>query len=285
MISIKRISTLLLVIPMLALTACQERERTDVDGFAADTTMQQLEGFRSDLRAELQQIDQDLSQLEQELAQATDTASMNMETSIADLRRERQEIEQDLMELGQDAERDWVSMRGDLQGRVDELAVDVGRARMKAAATVEEFQSIAQQKLNEIDNKMSGFLAMDGTTTGMRTPETGMTDRTTPQAPERDMTDERLGEGADIAQDQPLPDADGRLGTGETATGVDAEVQEWQEERQQLAQDVQQLNASAEDSFEERKDELADAIADLNAEVRQAVSRMDERSDFVHTGY
>ncbi|HEX7069774.1 MAG TPA: hypothetical protein VF190_03165 [Rhodothermales bacterium] len=270
-----KIALFTLILPMLALTACQ-RTDTDVsiDSAASDSIRQQISAFLSELQSELQQIDSELNEVEQGLAQTGDSLASDLDVNISELRQERQEIETNLQQLSQDATEEWQDTRSDLRRRVDALAVDVSRARMMAAESVDEFKSIAQEELSEIETSINRIesesdMAMNGTTDS-----DGMSD--------------------DMAQDEPLPNAEDQrvdptapgIGDAPMTGGVAEDATQLHEEHQELAQNVEELTAStSDDQFEDRKEELADAIADLNAEVRQAVMRMTEGSDFVQAEY
>jgi hypothetical protein len=274
-----RIALFALILPLTALTACQQTD-TDVsiEGADADSIRQQISAFQGELQTELQEIDNELNEVEQGLTQAGDTLASEMDIDLSELRQERQEIDQNLQQLSQEATEEWHDTRNDIRRRVDALAVDVSRARMKAASSVEEFKSIAQEELSEIETSISRIesesdVAMNGSDDGLND-----------------------GMSEDMAQDEPMPNAEDQRvdptapGIGDApltgGTGVSNDATEWHEEHQELAQDVEELNASAdEDEFEDQKDDLADAIADLNAEVRQAVTRMHEGSDFVQAEY
>ena len=219
-----------------------------------------------------------IHEVEQSLAQAGDTAAAELDIDLADLREERRQIDQRLQELSQETTDQWHDTRSDLRRTVDALAVDVSRARMKAADTVEEFRSIAQEELSEIETHMTRYESENTTMAS----NDGMV---------QDGTDMDAGPN-DMAQDEPMPNAEDQRvdpmapGIGDGLSSQNNDVMQWQEEHQELAQDLEALDANAaEDEFVERKDELADAIADLNAEVRQAVSRMVDGADFVQADF
>ena len=267
-----------LIMPVLVLAACQQPDRDMAsDEVMSDSISQQISSFQSELQSELRQIDNELTEVQQRLSAAGDTLADEMDIDLAELQQERQEIDRNLQEMSQETTDAWQDTRNDIRRRVDALAVDVSRARMKAADSVEEFKSIAQEELSEIETNMTRYESES-----MASNE-GMT----PGSPDMDAGPD------DMAQDEPMPNAEDQrvdpmapgIGDGRVMTDNN-EVTQWQEERQELAQDIESLDAStADDEFMDRKDELADAIADLNAEVRQAVSRAMEGSDFVQADF
>ena len=277
MTKLYRFSISALILPVAMLVGCQTND-TDIsmeDGMSADSIQQQISAFQSDLQTELQQIDNELSEVEQNLTQAGDTADADMDVDISELRQERQEIEQNLQSLTQETTDAWHDTRSDIRRRVDALAVDVSRARMKAADTIEEFKSVAQEELTEIESNISRYES-----------QSGQQDMATNDGMNGD------GMSEDMAQDEPMPNAEDQRvdpmspGLGDGPVMGDNDAMEWQEEHQELAQNVEELDTAAQDEeFVDQKDELADAIADLNAEVRQAVTRVTEGSDFVQAEY
>lgn len=272
MTKLYRISISALILPLAFLVGCQTND-TDIsleDGLSADSIQQQISAFQTDLQSELQQIDNELSEVEQNLTQTGETVADEMDVDVSELRQERQEIQQNLQALTQETTDAWHDTRSDIRRRVDALAVDVSRARMKAADTIEEFKSVAQEELSEIESNISRYETQSG---------------------RHDMAT-RDGMSEDMAQDEPMPNAEDQRvdpmspGLGDGPVMGDNETMEWQEEHQELAQNIQELDTAVEgDEFMDQKDELADAIADLNAEVRQAVTRVTEGSDFVQAQY
>lgn len=270
----KKVAILLTILPLVLFTACrQETEiRTD-DDMAATEQQPDLESFRSDVQAELQRVDQELSQLEQDLAQATEETAADIRDRANDLREERMEIERDLQELSATAETGWEDNRRNLQQRVDELAVDVSRARLDAASTIEEFRNLAQSELNEIDRKMSQLESQHQ----MATRELPATDA------DRDVVDGTApGTGTGVPSDPGIT-GDPGIATRDVDGGLTNELDNLREERQQISAELDELTTVTEDDFDGRKDQLADAIADLNSDVRTTMLRMNEEYDFAQT--
>ena len=282
----KKLVVLLTILPLILVVACrQETEIRTGEQETAAVDQPNLESFRADVQSELQGVDEELTQLDQELAQATEEEMDDLRNQADELRQQRMEIEQDLQQLR--AEMGWEDTRRNLQRRVDELAVDVSRARLDAASTLEEFRNLAQNELNQIDRKMSELEERHQMTSAGR-PATGTQPGYDPGADDGVTDDGVADQDRGMADDDiATPDRDVSDGIGITSDGLtggtDTEIDNLRQERQELSHELDQLATTTEDEFVDLKDELADAIADLNADVRMAVLRVEEEYDFART--
>lgn len=268
----KRILTYLMIVPVLALTACEPRTDDDLAMTDTDTlaTQQDNRFAQAELQSWLDEIDRNMEQLQARAQNVGEDADFDLD----DLRERRDEIRRDLQEAGTDND-SWIAGLGrDVQTRLRDLDSDVEEARLKAIEPRDEFLAEVRTRLNEIDSDLEALDRRAGTTTGAGT--TGQTG--TMGDTDRDMTD-----GTDMGMTDRDATADGRTGadattdqrtdaygTGTGNTYADVDVEELREDRADIAEQLQEAEADADTEFDNARDNLASSVADLRARVQEA---------------
>ncbi len=263
----KRLLTYLLIVPILALTACEPAADDDLAMSDTDTlATQQADRYaQAELQSWLDDVDRNMEQLQARMQEV-----QNEDVDMEDLRQRRDEIRNDLQ--GNDTDTGaWTAMTsGDLQSRLRDLDADVEEARLKTIEQRDEFIAEVRTRLNEIDSDLEALNRRAGTT-GTTTPGTtgdpGVTDGTAPGIagqPDPDAT-------ADGTTGQRQDAYDGRTSPGTTGTyAANVDVEELRDERDDVAEELNEVEANAETDFESSRDSLAESVAELRARVQEA---------------
>lgn len=247
----KRLFTYLLVIPLLALMACEPR--TDDDMTAGQDTLATQDDARmqrAELQSWLDEVDRNIEQLQSRVQEAGETEDADLE----DLRERRDEIRNELQGATDDTAGWTADMGRDVQTRLRDLHADVEEARLKAIDQREEFVAEVQTRMNEIDSDLEALQRRTGTTAD----GTGTTG---------DATTDRPTEGADTY----TQDGTARMnGTTGGAHASDVNVEELREDREEIREQLTELETDADTDFESMRDGLAESVADLHARVQEA---------------
>lgn len=260
----KRLLTYLLVVPLLALMACEPRTdddlMTDQDTLATqdDTRM-----HRAELQGWLDEVDRNLEQLQARVQETGDAEDVDIE----DLRERRDEIRSELQDGAAESANWTADMGQDVQGRLRDLDADVEEARLKSIDQRDEFITEVRTRMNEIDSEIESLGrrantgSMDGTTDENVATQPGTEDDAM-----ADGTLDRSTEGADNYAN----DGTARLDGTTSGYAGRADVEGLREDREEIQEQLTELEADADAEFESMRDNLAESVADLHARVQEA---------------
>jgi len=143
----------LLVGIAIALTGCPNGVVEDDDDVRVDQA--QVEEYRSDMDSRLNQVDSDISTLEQRRAQvdAADDDDADRNGDVQNLRDDLQDVRSRLQEPASDDFGDWTNHRNSILSDVYDLERRLDRKLTEAAQTGEEIQSTARERMQRMDQR------------------------------------------------------------------------------------------------------------------------------------
>ena len=265
----KRIPLFLLIVPLLVLAACEPR--TSTEDFAASDTVgvdmnDQMQ--RQELQAWLDDVDRNMEDLQARAQQSGEDVT----DDLADLRDRRAEIRNDL-QAANDMSTGTTGNLTNVRSRLESLDADVEELRLKTINERSEFVAEVRTRINEIDSDLQSLTrrsSMDGTRAG---------DGTRAQDATRPETDASAQHAQPLARDREAPPV------GDDATGLDrprsdgltgepffadADVHSLNDDRDEIQEQLAELETESAEDFESARDDIAESIAELRARVQSA---------------
>lgn len=265
----KRIPLFLLIVPLLVLAACEPR--TSTEDFAASDTVgvdmnDQMQ--RQELQAWLDDVDRNMEDLQARAQQSGE----DFTDELADLRDRRAEIRNDL-QAANDMTTGTTGNLTNVRSRLESLDADVEELRLKMINERSEFVAEVRTRINEIDNDLQS-LTRRSSADGARTADgTRAQDATRPEV------------DASARHDQPLARDRETPPLGDDATGLDrprsdgltgepfyadADVHSLNDDRDEIEEQLVELETESAEDFESARDDIAESIAELRARVQSA---------------
>ena len=287
----KRIPLILLIVPLLVLAACEPR--TDTENFAASDTAgvdmsEQMQ--RQEMQAWLDDIDRNMEDLQ---ARAQQTSEDHAD-DLADLRDRRGEIRNDLQATG-DRTSGATTNFANLRSRLQSLDSDVEEFRLKTIDGRDEFVAEVRTRINEIDSDLESLTrrssmdgarglddtrSMDGTRAADGTRATDGTRPGTDQSAQHDQPLARDREAPPVGNDAAGIDRPRTEGMTGEPFYADADVHSLNDDRDDIEEQLQELETESAEDFESSRDDIAESIADLRARVQSA--RIDMSNGTTH---
>lgn len=265
----KRIPLFLLIVPLLVLAACEPRTSTE-DYAASDTVGVDMNDQmqRQELQAWLDDVDRNMEDLQARAQQSGEDVT----DELADLRDRRAEIRNDL-QAANDMTAGTTGNLTNVRSRLESLDADVEELRLKMINERSEFVAEVRTRINEIDNDLQS-LTRRSSADGARTADgTRAQDATRPevdasarhdQPRARDRETPPLG---DDATGLDRPRSDGLTGEPFYA---DADVHSLNDDRDEIEEQLVELETESAEDFESARDDIAESIAELRARVQSA---------------
>ena len=265
----KRIPLFLLIVPLLVLAACEPR--TSTEDFAASDTVgvdmnDQMQ--RQELQAWLDDVDRNMEDLQARAQQSGEDVT----DELADLRDRRAEIRNDL-QAANDMTAGTTGNLTNVRSRLESLDADVEELRLKMINERSEFVAEVRTRINEIDSDLQS-LTRRSSADGARTADgTRAQDATRPEG------------DASARHDQPLARDRETPPLGDDATGLDrprsdgltgepfyadADVHSLNDDRDEIEEQLVELETESAEDFESARDDIAESIAELRARVQSA---------------
>ena len=265
----KRIPLFLLIVPLLVLAACEPR--TSTEDFAASDTVgvdmnDQMQ--RQELQAWLDDVDRNMEDLQARAQQSGEDVT----DELADLRDRRAEIRNDL-QAANDMTAGTTGNLTNVRSRLESLDADVEELRLKMINERSEFVAEVRTRINEIDNDLQS-LTRRSSADGART-----ADGTRAQEATRPEGDASARHDQPLARDRETPPL------GDDATGLDrprsdgltgepfyadADVHSLNDDRDEIEEQLVELETESAEDFESARDDIAESIAELRARVQSA---------------
>ena len=265
----KRIPLFLLIVPLLVLAACEPR--TSTEDFAASDTVgvdmnDQMQ--RQELQAWLDDVDRNMEDLQARAQQSGEDVS----DELADLRDRRAEIRNDL-QAANDMTAGTTGNLTNVRSRLESLDADVEELRLKMINERSEFVAEVRTRINEIDSDLQS-LTRRSSADGARTADgTRAQDATRPEVDASARHDQPLARDretpplGDDATGLDRPRSDGMTGEPFYA---DADVHSLNDDRDEIEEQLVELETESAEDFESARDDIAESIAELRARVQSA---------------
>ena len=265
----KRIPLFLLIVPLLVLAACEPR--TSTEDFAASDTVgvdmnDQMQ--RQELQAWLDDVDRNMEDLQARAQQSGEDVS----DELADLRDRRAEIRNDL-QAANDMTDGTTGNLTNVRSRLESLDADVEELRLKMINERSEFVAEVRTRINEIDSDLQS-LTRRSSADGARTADgTRAQDATRPEGDASARHDQPLARDretpplGDDATGLDRPRSDGMTGEPFYA---DADVHSLNDDRDEIEEQLVELETESAEDFESARDDIAESIAELRARVQSA---------------